>query len=48
MNPEDMLDRRLRECALIAIIRGVTPGEVEAIGAAIFEAGIEIIEVPLN
>jgi len=38
----------LDQCSLVAIIRGVTPGEVDAIGAAIFEAGIRIIEVPLN
>jgi 2-dehydro-3-deoxyphosphogalactonate aldolase len=48
MNPVEELGRRLGECALVAIIRGVTPGEVEAIGEAIFEAGIRIIEVPLN
>ena len=35
-------------CPLVAIIRGVTPGEAEAIGEAILEAGIRIIEVPLN
>lgn len=33
---------------LVAILRGVTPGEIEGIGAALFEAGIEAIEVPLN
>lgn len=33
---------------LIAIIRGVTPGEVEAIGEVLIGAGIRIIEVPLN
>jgi 2-dehydro-3-deoxyphosphogalactonate aldolase len=38
----------MAECPLVAIIRGVTPGEAEAIGAAIYEAGIRIIEVPLN
>jgi len=38
----------LNQCPLVAIIRGVTPDEVEAIGAAIFDAGIRIIEVPLN
>ncbi|HEY0165191.1 MAG TPA: 2-dehydro-3-deoxy-6-phosphogalactonate aldolase [Sphingomicrobium sp.] len=38
----------LDQCPLVAIIRGVTPEEAEAIGAAIFEAGIRIIEVPLN
>ena len=36
------------ECPLIAIIRGVTPDEAEAVGQAIFDAGIRIIEVPLN
>ena len=38
----------LSECPLVAIIRGVSPDEAEAIGDAIFEAGIRIIEVPLN
>jgi 2-dehydro-3-deoxyphosphogalactonate aldolase len=32
----------------VAIIRGVTPPEAESIGEAIFDAGIRIIEVPLN
>jgi 2-dehydro-3-deoxyphosphogalactonate aldolase len=35
-------------CPLIAIIRGVTPDEAEAIGGALYEGGIRIIEVPLN
>jgi len=35
-------------CPLVAIIRGVEPGEAEAIGEAIHGAGIRIIEVPLN
>jgi 2-dehydro-3-deoxyphosphogalactonate aldolase len=48
MNPREELGRRLAECPLVAIIRGVTPDEAEAIGAAIVEAGIRILEVPLN
>jgi 2-dehydro-3-deoxyphosphogalactonate aldolase len=48
MNAGEDLRRRLGECPLVAIIRGVKPGEAEAIGEAIFEAGIRIIEVPLN
>ena len=45
---EELLHHYLDECPLVAIIRGVTPDEAEAIGEAIFEAGIRIIEVPLN
>lgn len=33
---------------LVAILRGLKPEEAVAIGRAIFEAGIEAIEVPLN
>jgi len=40
--------RYLAACPLVAIIRGVTPAEVEGIGGALFDAGIRIIEVPLN
>jgi 2-dehydro-3-deoxyphosphogalactonate aldolase len=36
------------QCPLVAIIRGVTPEHAEEIGDAIFDAGIRIIEVPLN
>lgn len=43
-----LLHQYLDECPLIAIIRGVTPDEAEAIGDAVHEAGIRIIEVPLN
>ena len=48
MSAIDDFRRYFAECPLVAIIRGVTPNEAEAIGAALFEAGIRIIEVPLN
>ena len=48
MSAKELLHRYLEECPLVGIIRGVTPDEAEAIGAAIHEGGIRIIEVPLN
>ncbi len=38
----------LAKSPLVAILRGVRPDEVEAIGDALEAAGIAIIEVPLN
>jgi 2-dehydro-3-deoxyphosphogalactonate aldolase len=48
VSARELLKRHLDQSPLIAIIRGVTPEEVEAIGEAIHEAGIRIVEVPLN
>src|SRR5258708_18670464 len=48
VTPIETLRRYLNQCPLIGIIRGVTPDEAEAIGEAIYEAGIRIIEAPLN
>jgi 2-dehydro-3-deoxyphosphogalactonate aldolase len=35
-------------CPLVAILRGIRPEEVEAIGAVLVAAGFTLIEVPLN
>ena len=48
MSARALFDRYFSQCPLIAIIRGVTPAEVEDIGEALYEGGIRIIEVPLN
>ena len=48
MSASELLRTYLDQCPLVAIIRGVTPDDAEAIGDAIFEGGIRIIEVPLN
>jgi 2-dehydro-3-deoxyphosphogalactonate aldolase len=48
VTPRDLLRHYLGQCPLIAIIRGVAPDEAEAIGEALYEGGIRIVEVPLN
>ena len=35
-------------CGIVAILRGVKPSEVLAVGNALYEAGVRIVEVPLN
>lgn len=42
------LEHALSACPLVAILRGVRPDEVLAIGHALVETGFRIIEVPLN
>jgi 2-dehydro-3-deoxyphosphogalactonate aldolase len=38
----------LARCPVVAVLRGVRPQEVDAIGAALDTAGVVIIEVPMN
>jgi 2-dehydro-3-deoxyphosphogalactonate aldolase len=44
----ELFDLHFRQCPLIGIIRGVTPGEALATARALYDGGIRIIEVPLN
>jgi 2-dehydro-3-deoxyphosphogalactonate aldolase len=43
-----MIDRYLDRLPLVAILRGITPDDAVAIGAALFDVGFAIVEVPLN
>jgi 2-dehydro-3-deoxyphosphogalactonate aldolase len=46
--PHERFIGAFEACPLIAILRGVAPDEVVAHGAALYEAGFRIVEVPLN
>ena len=48
MTALDHFDKAFAECPLIAILRGLHPDEAVSIGQALVEAGIRILEVPLN
>lgn len=41
-------ERVMRQLPLVAILRGLTPAQAPAIGAALTDAGFGLIEVPLN
>ena len=43
-----MLKNAMQHCGLIAVLRGIRPDEVAAIGMTLYEAGFRVIEVPLN
>ena len=42
------LEDALEACGIVAILRGVTPSEVVAVSQALYDAGIRVVEVPLN
>jgi 2-dehydro-3-deoxyphosphogalactonate aldolase len=42
------LSKALGACPLVAILRWITPPEVEHVAAAVIEEGFGILEVPLN
>ena len=44
----DTFERVMRRLPLVAILRGLTPAQAPAIGAALTDAGFGLIEVPLN
>lgn len=46
--PHPRLSAALAEVPIIAILRGLTPDDAVAVGIALLDAGIRVMEVPLN
>ncbi|MGB2027690.1 MAG: hypothetical protein ACPH14_05730, partial [Candidatus Puniceispirillaceae bacterium] len=42
------MTERDRDRRLVAILRGITPAEIEAVVEGLIEAGFDAIEIPLN
>jgi 2-dehydro-3-deoxyphosphogalactonate aldolase len=42
------LEQALEACGIVAILRGVTPDEAISVTQALFDAGVRVVEVPLN
>lgn len=42
------IEQALESAPVVAILRGLEPERAEAVGATLFDAGIRVIEVPLN
>ncbi|QNK72123.1 2-dehydro-3-deoxy-6-phosphogalactonate aldolase [Variovorax sp. PAMC28562] len=48
MTPLEKFSAAVRQLPLVAILRGLSPGEANAVGDAIVEPGFRLLEVPLN
>ena len=46
--PPSSFRTTLAACPLIAILRGLTPSEAPNVGRTLWDAGVRIVEVPLN
>ncbi|MBB4860799.1 2-dehydro-3-deoxyphosphogalactonate aldolase [Novosphingobium chloroacetimidivorans] len=47
-DPARHFQQAFAACPLVAVLRGVTPAEIDGVGDALVAAGMTILEVPLN
>jgi len=45
---KEQFDAHLKKCPIIAILRGVAPEEIVTVTDVLYEAGVQLLEVPLN
>ena len=45
---KEQFEKFMSECPAVAILRGITNEEVVSVCDALYEAGIRIMEIPLN
>ena len=48
MTPSEKFATAMRQLPLVAILRGLSPAEAEAVGDAVTSTGFRLLEVPLN
>lgn len=48
MSQSSSLQAYLKPLPLVAVLRGITPDEIEGVSAALYDNGFRILEVPLN
>ena len=41
-------DIAIQTCPLVGILRGLTPHRAQAVGATLYQAGLRVLEVPIN